>query len=168
MSGIALGFLVLVAAFFACYLNYLTKRSQVKLIFVCGFCSSANFILSIVSLFLNQTLPSPPLDGPISLQPVYTRLFFWILGMAYEERFISGLSLSSGDGAFLSFFAVDWIPGTTFLARHPWDQFDYFRRLCASLPPFLEDVLLPFRMLKIVLLVGSWSRWDHCLLFSCR
>jgi drug/metabolite transporter (DMT)-like permease len=111
MSGMALG-LVLAAAFLHATWNYLTKKSQVKLVFIWWFLLIS--VLLYFPLFLyfwtRTTITSVGWTCIIATSILHA-LYFGFLGQAYEEGDLSIVyPLARGMGPFLvPFFAVGLI-----------------------------------------------------------
>ena len=111
MSGVALG-LVLAAAFLHATWNYLTKRSQVKLIFIWWFLLISGLLYFPLFLyFWNRTTITNVGWTCIITTSVFHALYFGFLGMAYEVGDLSVVyPLARGMGPFLvPFFAVGLI-----------------------------------------------------------
>jgi len=111
MSGMALG-LVLAAAFLHATWNYLTKRSQVKLIFVWWFLLISGILYFPLFLyFWNQTTITSIGWTCIIATSILHAFYFGFLGMAYEVGDLSVVyPLARGMGPFfVPFFAVGLI-----------------------------------------------------------
>jgi drug/metabolite transporter (DMT)-like permease len=111
MSGMALG-LVLAAAFLHATWNYLTKRSQVKLVFIWWFLLISLFLyLPLFLFFWTRTTIGPVGWTCIVATGIVHALYFGFLGQAYEEGDLSVVyPLARGMGPFLvPFFAVGLI-----------------------------------------------------------
>jgi len=111
MSGMALA-LVLAAAFLHATWNFLTKKSQVKLIFIWWFLLISGLLYFPLFLyFWNQTTITTVGWTCIIATIVLHALYFGFLGMAYEVGDLSVVyPLARGMGPFLvPFFAVGLI-----------------------------------------------------------
>ncbi len=108
MSGMALG-LVLAAAFLHATWNYLTKKSQVKLVFIWWFLLISLFLYFPLFLYFWTRTPISPVGWTcIVATGIVHALYFGFLGKAYEEGDLSIVyPLARGMGPFLiPFFAV--------------------------------------------------------------
>ncbi len=151
MSGIALG-LVLTAAFLHATWNYLTKRSQVKLVFVWWFLLISGILYFPMFLyFWNQIIITKVGWTCITATSILHAFYFGFLGMAYEVGDLSVVyPLARGMGPFLvPFFAIGLIKeqlslpgiigiGLIILGVYVLHLTSFSRKM----------VLLPFLMLK--------------------